>query len=175
MDNTFAIDFFSGCVLVLVWLWAKLETASPPESGKPCFSLFAPNSIAPLCPEKLFSLGGGSSSVWRGQMSRPCRALFMGIQQQMNTAKSWDSRSIVGYKDVPPPPAAFLRGAEKQQLVWHEKVQRGKTAKFVRSQLKVSKKILKSAFLGGVKRVLTGGISAPKDWGNKSMSQWELM
>lgn len=70
--------------------------------------------------------------MWRGQTRRPCRALFMGIQQ-MNTAKSWDSHSIVGYKDVPSLPTAFLRGAEKQQLVRHEKVQRGKEAKFVRS------------------------------------------
>lgn len=75
---------------------------------------------------------GGSCSVLRGQTSWPCRALFMGIQQQMK-AKSWHSHSFVGYKDAPLLPTAFLHGTEKQQLVRHNKVQRRKTAKFVRS------------------------------------------
>lgn len=137
MDNTFAIDFFSGCMPVLTWAWAKLESVPPPESGKPCFSLFAPNSIAPLCQEELFF--GGSFSVLRGQTSRPCHALFMCIQQQMNTAKSWDSHSIVENKDVPSLPTAFLHGTEKQQLVRHKKVQRRKTAKVLTKSHKENK------------------------------------
>lgn len=38
----------------------------------------------------------------------------------MNTAKTWDSDMVGGYKDVPSLPTAFLHGAEKQQLVRHK-------------------------------------------------------
>lgn len=131
MDNTSAIDFFSGCVPVLMWAWAKLESVPPPESGKPCFSLFAPNLIAALCQEDLFS--GGVSLCWEVKRAGPVASLLMCIQQQMNSAKSWDSLLIIEYKHVPSLPTAFLHRAEKQQLVRHEKVQRRKTAKFVRS------------------------------------------
>lgn len=57
MDNTFAIDFFSGCVPVWMCAWAKLESVPPPESEKPCIGLFAPNLIARLCQEELFFWG----------------------------------------------------------------------------------------------------------------------